>query len=277
MANVQLAWDNQVANGITPMSDGYGTYTSTLTNLGKWSLSQKWVSPGLTAANTRFTIDLQDRTGNIPDVALVALCTHNLSLAATVRVRLDSGPAFVSPLHDSGTQNAFFGGVTEARRRGLRQNYVWKLPSPVTCRYLRVDISDASNAAGYVSVGRLFVARNVWQPSSNMLASSNGLIWESNSETQKAIGGGEWFVDAEANRVARFTLNPMPRDEVMDNAFDLNRVGAGPGREVIFQWDPASANHQVRMTMLGRLRQLSALEEPQYGYMGNAFEVKELL
>lgn len=278
MANIQLAWDNRVVDGFVPLSDGYGTYDATLANMGKANLAAKWISPGTSAAATRFTVDLADSAGVPPEIALIALCSHNLSLSATVRVRGNATPFGGTSMVDSGTLNVYPGGVVEADRRGLRQNWYFKLPSLSPYRYWRVDISDSGNPAGFVSVGRFFAARMVWQPTVNMLADSNALGWESNAEVQKSIGGAEWWVDAEPNRFARFALHSMPKAEMLGNAFDLQRVGAGSNREVLMQWDPQdSVLGLVRRTIFGRLRQLSPLEEPNFGYLKTAFEVKELL
>jgi hypothetical protein len=275
MSNVQLAWDNAVADALQIYNDGYGIYNDTLPNLGKESLALKWVSSGATSSATRFTFGLTTTAGN-PTIALMALCSHNLTLAATVRIRASTVSNFASLAYDSGTLNAFATGVTEASRKGMRWNYIHRLSTPTAAAYWRLDISDASNPAGYVSVGRLFAGQGLWQPSLNMLAGAR-LGWESNAESQKALNGAEWFVDAEAHRYVRFNTSTMPRDEMLASAFDLSRVAAGANREVVFQYDPADTVHSVRRSFMGRLRQLSALEEPQPLALSSAFEIKELL
>lgn len=276
MANALIAWDNAVVDACQIYNDGYGTYTATLENLKKASLAQRWVSPGVAAADTRFTCGFAVFGVN-PTIALVALCTHNLTLSATVRVRASNVANFASTTYDSGTLNAYAAGMTEARRKGMRQNWIHRLSTPTAAPYWRFDISDSGNAAGFVSVGRLFAGTGLWQPTVNMIAGNTSLAWESNTEVQKALDGSEWFLDGEGHRVARFRLGDMPMAEMLDNAFDLCRAACSNKREVIFQYDPADTLQSVRRQMFGRLRTLGALEEANPLTARTLFEVKELL
>lgn len=275
MANTVLSWDNAVASGFQVYNDGSWTYTPTIGNLSKESLALRWVSPGTLVANTRFNCGFSVFGVN-PTIAMVGLCSHNMTLAATVRVRASTVSNFASTVYDSGTLNAFAAGVTEASRAGMRWNWMHRLSTPTAAAYWKFEITDTGNPANYVSVGRLFAGKSVWQPSLNFLSGA-GLGWESNTEVQKAQSGAEWFVDAEAHRFTRFTTSVIARTEMLANAFDLNRVAAGAKREVLFQYDPADTVDSVRRSFLGRLRQLSALEEPQPLALQGAFEIKELL
>lgn len=275
MSNALLAWDNAVIDSLQIFNDGYWNYDASINNLKRESLALKWVSPNATVSNTRFTCGFNTVAG-APTIAVLALCSHNLTLAATVRIRASTVANFASTTYDSGALNAFATGVTEASRKGLRWNYVHKLTTPTAAAYWRIDITDTANPAGYVSVGRLFAGLAVWQPTVNMLAGAS-LGWEANTDVQKALSGAEWFVDADAHRVAKFTTGILPRQEMLSSAFDLNRVAAGSRREVVFIYDPADTEHSVRRTIFGRLRQLSALEEPQPLALQGAFEIKEAL
>lgn len=271
MSNVHLAWNNAVLDGAT-----FSNYTASLAddgeapNMASASLSKRWVSRGLTGADAAFDVTL---TG-APSIALIALCSHSLTLSATVRVRGYSA-AYASTLYDSGTISAWAAGVTAASREGMRWNVIHKLSAATAAAIWRVEISDATNPAGSFYVGRLFAGKSVWQPTVNMLAGA-GLGWESNTDVTKALTGAEWFVDAEGHRLAKFALQ-VPDSEMLANGFDLQRVAAGSNREVIFQYDAADTVHSVRRSFLGRLRSLSAIEAPYHGTSKTAFEIKELL
>lgn len=271
MSNVLLAWNNAVAGGLTAYADGWWTYDPTITNLAAVSLSQRWVTPGLAAAATRCTLGF---AGN-PTVGLIGLCSHNLTLAATVRIRASNSAGFGTTVYDSGTVDAFPAGVTQASREGLRWNFLHRLSAATAATYWRVEISDAANPDGYVSVGRLFAGTGVWQPTVNMLAGA-GIGFESNAEVMKALSGAEWISDTEPHRVLRFGLQ-VPESEMLANGFDLQRVAAGRRREVVAIWDPADTVHYVRRSLFGRLRTLSAIEAPYYATSKTAFEIKELL
>jgi hypothetical protein len=267
MSNALLAWDNALDDGAAVWYTNYGIGE----NLAKPSLSVRYTHP-MSNGDAYFTC----QPYGVPTVAAIALCSHNMSLAATVRILGYNASSVL--VYDSGTLPAFASGVTAASRRGLRWNYVHKLTSVQTAvKTWAVLVSDATMtaAAEWLYIGRLLLARSVWQPTVNMSAGA-AIGFESNSEAQTTLSGAEWFIDAEANRLARFKL-AMNTDEMLTNAFDLARVSAGPSREVIFQYDPADGVHSVRRTIFGRLRSLAPLEEPQFGLGSTAFEVKELL
>ncbi|MBX3634047.1 MAG: hypothetical protein KF683_01390 [Rubrivivax sp.] len=273
MANALLAWDNRAHGAdLVIHADGWWTYTATINNLKLASLAQRFVSTSAAATSTRFTCGF---AGN-PTIGLIALCTHNLTLSATVRVRASNVGDFSSTVYDSGTLPAFPAGVTEASRAGMRWNWIHRLTTPTAATFWRIEPIDTGNPAGYVSVGRLFAGRGVWQPSVNMTAGA-GLGWEANHNIQRSIGGEEWFEEVEGHRVARFDLGPIDEGEALTNAFDLQRVAAGERREVIFVWDPSDGVHAVRRSLLGRLRQLSPIEAPYAAASRTAFEIKELL
>lgn len=269
MSNTLLSWNNAVRDG-----DTFTNYTVTAgdaANMANTSLSSRWVSSGLTGAGAAFDVTI---TG-APTVALIALCSHNLTLAATVRVRGYSA-AYAATVYDSGTISAWAASVTAASTVGLRWNFIHALSAATAAVIWRVEISDSGNAEGTVYVGRLFAGKSVWQPTVNMLWGAS-IGWESNTEISKAFNGAEWFVDADGHRVARFNLANMPNAEMLANAFDLQRCAAGAQREAIWQYDPADTEQSVRRSLFGRLRQLTALEEPYAGTLKTAFEIKELL
>lgn len=271
MSNVLLSWDNAIVGGMTAYNDGWWTYTSTINNLATPDLSMKWVTPGLAAADTRCTVGFTEA----PEVSMIGLCSHNLQLFSTVRIRGSSDPTFATVSYDSGTVQVNPVGTTYAALARLRRNYFHKLSTPLVLPYWRIEIVDTGNPDGFCSVGRLFVGTRVWQPSVNMLAGA-GVGWESNSTTEKTIGGAEWTSGAEPHRVLRFGLQ-LPESEMLANGFDLQRVAAGARREVVAVWDPADTVNYVRRSLLGRLRTLSPIEAPYYATNKTAFEIKELL
>ena len=275
MANAQIAWDNAALDYLAFYNDGYGTYTNSLYNMRVQNLSTKWLSPSAAAADTRFTFTLTGLAGT-PGIQLFALVNHNLTSSATVRVRASTVSNFASTVYDSTALAAYPAGTTAASRKGLMGVYVLPLGATITAQYWRVDIADASNPDGLVSVGRLCGFQQLWQPSVNM-ALGAALGFEPNYEVQKALNGAEWFTEANAHRVARFQIDQLGIDEMLNNGFDLLRNTAGSRREVIFRYDTSDTLHAVRRTIYGRLRNLSPIEQPQPTALGAAFEVKELI
>lgn len=263
MSNILLAWDNALDDGAASWSAASGDAS----RLAERALSRRWIANAV-AGNASFSVTPY----GAPSIAMVALCSHSMTLSATVRVRGYNGGG--GTIYDSGTISAWASGVTEASRRGLRWNFIHRLSAATAAASWLVEVTDAANADFYV--GRLMLARKVWQPAVNLLF-GGGLGFESNSEAQRAQSGAEWFVDSEAHRITKFKLDRLSSTEAFDFAFDLARCAAGSNREVILQYDPADTVHSVRRSMFGRLRQLAMLDELLVNAFGTAYEVKELL
>lgn len=271
MSNCLIAWDNAVSDGLVfypwPVS-----VDQTLANLGTANLGEQWVTVGDATSSTRF--DCTVAAGTATTVALFALCSHNLSLAATVRIT-GSNNSWSSLAYDSGTMPAFPVGTTEASRAGTRWNFWHRLSAPTACGRWRFEIVDTSNPDNSVRVGRLFAARELWQPSINLQAGAS-LGLDGGADVQTALNGAEWFTEREPFRVARFTLQ-QPSAEMLSRGMHLNTIASGRQREVFFVYDPDDTVHSVRRSFLGRLRKPSAIEEPYFGRMKAAIEIKELL
>lgn len=274
MSNCVIAYDNAVTGGIS-FFPWPSSYDPDLLNLGTANLNEKWVSNSLVASATRMWWSFNGATSPTT-LALVGLCNHNLSLAATVRVSGSNDLTFASTVYDSGYVAAFPAGTTAASRARHRWTFWHRLSSPTAASYWRIEISDAANPAGFVSAGRLFCARSLWQPTVNMQLAGASLGAEGGADVQTALNGGEFFTERQPFRVARFRLE-LPTQEMLASGMDLLACAAGSQRELLFLYDPADGEHAVRRQIFGRLRTLSPIEEPFYGLLGTAFEVKELL
>lgn len=274
MANALIGYDNTVYDGFNTSGGVWADMSNgTWANLKTPSLAQRWISNGLTTAAMRI--------GEIsfigtPTIAMIVLANHNLSLSATVRIMASNVSNFASMVYDSGAVSAFAAGVTAASRQGLRWNFSHLLSTPAAATYWRFEFSDASNPDGYLAIGRLAAFTSKFQPTVNMSAGAS-IGWTDMADVQVALSGAEWFVDREPYRSARFHLACLTTDEMLRGAFDVQRVAAGSRREIWFQYDPADGEHSVRRSMFGRLRQLSAIEEPYFNGLETGFEVKELL
>jgi len=272
MSNILLAYDNATYGAINTSIDGWASYAD-FAPLKTTALAHRWQSAGLATADMRITTF---GWVGAPSIACIVLANHNLTLAATVRIMASNDPAFGTLVYDSGTVGAFAAGVTAASRAGLRWNFVHRLSAPAAAAYWRIEMSDAANPAGFLAIGRLAGFTSIWQPTINMSAGA-GIAWESPSEAQQALSGAEWFIDREPFRTMQFKVDHLTTADAMGGAFDLQRVAAGARREVWLQYDPSDGVHSVRRSLFGRLRKLSAIEEPYVNGHTTAFEVKELI
>ena len=278
MANALIAWGNNVDGG--SIYNGSWLSSLPLTNVLNRTLGLVARSNGLTLANTKFTIDL----GPDKIVKVISLANHNFSLAAKYRITntsgVNTGWLDVWPVvYDS--QNLpwqslswWSGKYSAAEIEGFTWNLIHIFDTAYNNAIWTIEIDDQTNSAGYVQFGRLFMA-DAWQPVVNMSYGAS-LGWESNTEAQEMYSGAKVFDERTPYRVARFSLDWMSQDEALGNAFELQRR-MGVSGEVVYVWDTDDTIHSIRRRFLGRMRQLSPIENPYVAIHKAAFEIEELL
>jgi hypothetical protein len=285
MANVLLATGNLADAAI--LSGGSWLTALPLANLQGRQLGDVARSTDTLNASTKLDVDL---TG-ARIIRTFAIANHSISLNGRYRLRFGDDPAFSLSTYDSGWQDvwptiypfgslawgdpAWWGGKISAEdAASYTATLIVVMPDSYSGRYLRLEIDDTGNTAGYVDLGRLFVA-DAWQPARNMVyGASIGFI--DRTGVQEALSGAEYFTERRNPRTAKIDFTGMSQDEAMGSAYELQRV-AGTSREVLFIFDPDDTIHAIRRRWLGRLRSLNALENPGPNRWRTPFEIKELL
>jgi hypothetical protein len=285
MANVGLGWPNWVDVAATFSG---GTWETALPrpNLADARLAAVARSVGLTTAATQFDVDL----GAARVVGVVALIRTTLTAAATVRVRGASDAGFTSVVYDSGTVAAF----PEAWPTGLlptghpnaatrlpttAQLRAWRwdvnvLPPAVSARYWRVELSDATNPAGHVDVGRLWIAP-LYQPSINPRYGAE-YGFAAQSVTGRALSGTR-YVDVRPNaRTRTFEFADLPPAEAQQVLGDLVRT-LDLGGQVYVIDDPADAFNRQRGAFLATLTQLPAVVRASFVQGAVTLALEEVL
>lgn len=146
---------------------------------------------------------------------MVVLGQHNLSDAATVRVQLYSDTAMTTQLTDTGHLDAFNGSalatpfdVLSATYRNLKNTVIYPTQQ-TTVRGLKITITDAANADGFLECRRL-MAGQFFQP-------------------RRGPGFGAQLVQASASRTARSdsgSRTPDARGNWRELAITLGNVEA---------------------------------------------------
>lgn len=285
MANTFIAYLNRVDEGT--LAGGAWAAGLPLANLQSRVLSKPARSISTDAADTQFSLAL---TRERP-IRVVALCRHNLSIAARVRFSayedagltderytsgwMDVWPAVYTPMNLEWRDPNFWSGRPTAEElSGYPWNFIHILPQLVYQRYWTIEIDDEDNPAGFVEIARLFIA-NGWQPVQNMdLGAAIG--YTSRTSVAEAQDGTEYFDTRTPYRTAAFQIGYMRTDEAMGDAFDMQRR-VDIHREVLYVYDPDDTTHLVRRSFLGRMRELSPIEQPYVTAHAAAFSIKELL
>ncbi|MEW9586721.1 hypothetical protein [Paraburkholderia sp. DGU8] len=281
MANVLLAYPN-LTDGATLSG---GNWQAPLTNLQDRRLARVARTTDSATANTQFSIDL----GKDRKLQVVSLVSHNMSTQGQWRVLMGDDPTFASNKYDSGWQvawpvvypfgtleweddNWWEGTIAQDARAGYPGILLDLLPSIVLARYVKVLFSDATNAAGYLQFGRLFLSPG-WQPANNMSYGAS-FNWETDTKVARSLGGTPYFDRKSPRRVDKFSLGFLSDAEAKATVFEMQRT-LGMDGELLVAWDPTDALNLIRQSFVGRMRALNPITTVFLNNNSNAFEIEE--
>lgn len=287
MANCMLGFPNRI--DAATLSGGSWVGTLPLTNLQIRTLGKVARSTNLALASTQFDINL----GGAKLARLLQVVNHNFSMGAKYRLRgsrvadfsttvYDSGPAFTDVwpvVYPSGIlewedDNWWSRKYSAEEIEGYTPTFTVIFPAMVYAQYWRLEVDDTGNAEGFVQAGRLFIGP-AWQPEINIIYGAS-VKWVPRTAAQEARSGAEYFDRRVPYRESMFTLSHMSQDEAFSQAFELQRR-AGIDMEVVWIHDPDDTVHAIRRQYLGRLRELSPIEYPEFNLNSAAFVHKEIL
>lgn len=270
-----------MALGIRVLSDPGALYTPSygsgsweaglpLANLQDRRLSLKARSTNDDAASTLFDIDL----GAARSIGMVALIAHNISAGATWQLTFGTSSGG-SQVYDSGSLNMTFSAITAEDRAGFNPTIVHVPSSVQSARYVRVAITDTSNADGYVEIGRCVVCER-YVPTVNMaLGVQLGL--EDETIATDTDGLSTVYDARPVRRTASFVLDHQTAAEGMGTIWKLQRL-LGKSGQTLFVYDIADTTYLHERSFLGTLRELNGIEFPWAdGRTRTAFGVREEL
>lgn len=285
--NIIIGFPNRVDRAT--LSGGAWVESLPLANLQDRALARVARSIDLDPGSTWFDIAF-DRQRTIRVIALVR---HNISTNGRIRIRasdqadfsalkydetLDAWPAVSSDWNidelEWENDNYWLGSYSQEDIEGQTPISVRVLQEAIQARYWRVNIIDTGNPAGFIDLGRGFIGDGFLNPKINY-AYGASLGYEDATTVQTALSGAEFFDPREPLRVMRFQLSHMEDFEAFSQGLELTRR-AGTWREVFVIADPTDSQFGPVRNFMGRLRQLSPLEQAAFQLNSMSFEIKEL-
>lgn len=283
---IYLGWPNRMTDTGAALSGGSWLAALPRDNLLDRTPTVVARSTSLSTAHTQFDLTLP--TSRV--LKAFALVNHNLSQSALWRVSVGSTLG-ASDAHSSGwlpvwrlsfdndllewESDGWWAGSYDDDFVGHPFAAIHLASGSPAGRYLRIEIDDASNADGYVQIGRLFAAGGI-SPEYNMIYGMSD-AWECPSLADAAIGGSEYFDERRSARVARFELPAIDQTTSEFRQFYEMHRRLGTTGEVLYLPDDADMEACQLTGFVGRLRQLSPIEYPFINRRKLGFEVKELL
>ncbi len=258
MSRILIGYANSIDSAI--LSGGVWHASYPLANIKNRLLSKVARTSNALAASTQLTLDLQVAQY----IHCFAAISTNLSIGATYRLVGSNSAGFSTLLYDSGTLSAVY----------QTPDLMHALPDYVLARYWRLYITDTANAAGYVQMGRVFIGAGLRPEVNYARGAEFGLMTD--SEVVQSIGGIEYFDEKPMRRRFAFTLPHLDDQEALVQAYQIQAY-SNITREVLLIRDNNDTFYRQRRSFLGRLAQLSPIQNPYYGVHQTAFEILEII
>ena len=205
-------------------------------------------------------------------ISAVALCRHNLTAAATWRIRLYSDAAYTTGVYDSGTITAYdsagigtLDAITDTSFVEYKNSVQWL--SPTTARSMTIDLIDAANADGYMEAARLFagayteLAWNFDWPHPLKHVSKA-------TQSDTLAGSTVSQYNGPAKRELTLPIQGMPASD-REFLFDLIRIKDLTGDFFLSAWPNAGGKLTRDYAMWAKLKDWQGIEQPLYGYFGS--------
>lgn len=288
MANIILGFPNRIDSAT--ITGGAWAKGLPVTNLQELVLSQVARTVDLTPASATFTLDL----GNPRAIRILALINHTITLSGRLRmeasmradfadhaldITVDAWGGLAKVVWDIASlewesSNYWLGGYTQEDVESQTAISSHVLERAIVATHWRVTVIDPDNPAGYIQIGRVFVGDGFVDPQVNYDYGAS-LGYEDATGVDTALSGTEYFDVREPVRVMRIQLSRLSHDEGFAKALELTRR-AGVHREIFVVADPDDGQFGAQRNFMGRLRQLSPLEQAVYAHTSMSFEIKEL-
>lgn len=284
LRTVTLGWPNYIER--CTLSGGSYTAQRPLANAQVRELQERCRTTDTALASTQFLAALDRRR----TIGAVAIAAHNLSVDATVRIRVrDQADA---TLYDSGELLAWrpilsinqveweddnwWSRQLDAEQRQEYTPLFWHFFEPVTsCYSVLVEISDAGNEDGFIEFGRILIA-GLWQPKVNM---SFGSLWGLDDATEIETTDGrenEFFNEGPRRRTFTANLDNLEAEEAFNELSRMRRV-LGVSGEVLVTDQIIDTPQSHQKTMLARHAELDPVSHPYALNWRTAINLREIL
>lgn len=252
------------------LTGGSWSATLTLANLKDRLTTKVARSTNALAASTTVSADL----GSLRNLRLLALLGSNLSAAATARWQLYTDSGYTQLVHDTGALPVPWAALDAEVLTNWRPDFYHVLPSTQSGRYLRVEIIDTANPAGYVEIGRA-LAMPAWQPTIN-LAYGNPLHYDhSATVVERALGGPRYAGRRRPLRSQTVQLDALSSAEAHQAILEMQRT-LGRDGELFFVHDPDASDFYLRQrSFLATMDEANPLEQPYFANYASSLTLLE--
>jgi len=276
-----FGWPNRV-DGAT-ISGGSWTGLDNIKDRDSYRLAR---STATTTAATKFSIDL---TTTDYSIKAVSLHHHNLKSNALWRVTVGTTNGG-SELYDSGfvsvwsvmfdldinqfEEGAYWPELIDNNNASSHFSIINTFGNtPLSARYITIEINDVGNTDGFVEIGRI----GVWSGFSPAVNAAWGAqySWDDLSDVSFSNSGEFNYRKRRSKRTANLSFKWATDSEAATFYEFMRRVGLTG--ETMFIPDPADLAHSQRYGFRAKLRKLGALEKTSLDVNTVEIQAEELL
>ena len=245
-----------------------------LSNLQDDQLSVKARSTNALAASTIVLIDLG---ATARAIQCLAILSHNISFAGTIRVRgySDSGYTTLVAGADTGTVYAWPQAITEEQALDYPDHWIYCFAAAKTARYWKVEITDTANANGWVEFGRIWLGEATLAPATS-IDYGGSLGYESRDVISESLGGAVWGERRTPRRVAVVSFKTLVGVE-KQAALIMQKVLGKTGELLYIQNSAAAAIDMILEAFPATMRSVNPLQYPLYNTTEMPTELVEIL
>lgn len=282
MSNLGLGWPDRVS--AATVSGGSWQASLPVTNVADRRITRPARSTSASAANTVIDIDC----GSTKSMRGFALINHNLQSTATWRIKASLSALGSTDVLDSGSKNVlqmslspdvlawedsgWWEGIGDGWVRNMHP-VIYIHSEQISARYVRIEITDTTNADGYVQVGRAIVCPVLEPALNDDLGRGTGFIDFNAFDTGEA--GAEFARLGLKVKAESVTLSWLTEAE----ARFLRGISRqrGTDDDVLYVPDVSDAAAQQEYGFLGRIESgLKSIDRPYNGDVRRAtLELRE--
>lgn len=226
-------------------------------------------------------------------VRVVAIVRHNLRSAAEWRIRGSTNSDLSSPVYDSGWvdvwgpqwdtgvlpaghPNAATRLLTDAQIDTLDppRDAVHVLPTEVTARYWRIELSDPLNSDDYIQIGRVVMAPQFTPTYNFAVGAEFGL--NDNTQLSRSLSGVRYYDERPKGRFLAMQFQNLPDREAYAVVRDMIEQ-LGQAGQLYVVTDPDDTTSLQRRSFLANIRQLGSVQYAAAGYSTVPLVVDEVL
>ncbi len=259
---VKLFYKNYIEDATLTASSEAGSLSKE--NLKKYKLSKIWRTSSL--VGEYISADLGQQVG----INMVAFWAHNLTTAATIRIRISNDPSFATTLYDhthyawqpitgfdegNFDEGGFDGLPILSDYNGFPYYTLIQLDASYNGRYIRLDFTDALNPDGYIQGGYL-ACGYMFNTTYDISIPSDLPSWVDPSTQYETESSDLWVAKKPKYRIASYIFEFLSKSECLITFDDLSRI-IGGSRPIIILYFSSDTIYQYRYAMYGLITNAS--------------------